>query len=113
MTFEQFTKNVEKETRFVSLSLSTTEWLLLHTFSLNESREITGNIFQPYTAVAEVRVPSFILVCKYSTSPWAEIFKHKGFPVLACDQVALPLKKDTVAFVDAFIQNWLRHKRLN
>lgn len=104
---------MKAQRRFELVSLSTTEWLLLHTFSLNESREITGNIFQPYTAVAEVRVPSFILVCKHSASPVADAFKRKGFPVLACDQVALPLKKDTAAFVDTFIQNWLRHKRLN
>ena len=86
MTFEQFKKNVEREfkensereLRFCTLSLSTTEWLLFHDIFVNESREITGNIFQPYSTVTEVRIPSFILVCKDNpTSPTGIAFKKK------------------------------------
>jgi hypothetical protein len=122
MTFEQFKKNVEsklkkkgeRESCFCTLSLSTTEWLLFHEVSLKESVEMNGNLFQPYRTVMDVRVPSFILVCKdASRSPTAAVFKKRGYPVMDAATLRLPSKKETEAFVFAFIEAHLNHRPFN
>ena len=122
MTFEQFKKNVERElkkkgereSRFWTLSLSSTEWLLFHEVSLKESVEMNGNLFQPYRTIMDVRVPSFILVCKdASRSPTAAAFKKRSYPVMDAATLRLPLKKETEAFVYAFIEAHLNHRPFN
>jgi hypothetical protein len=114
MTFEQFKKNVEKVSCLSILSLSTTEFMILHEVSVRESRTIMGNIFQPYHTVEEIHVPSFLLVCRNAAqSEMSAIFKKQGYPVLNTARIKLPSKKETKAFVDAFVHAWLQQEQVN
>jgi len=103
MTFDQFQKNVEKI--YTVIPVSSTEFIMIHILSFQESRQVMGHIFQPYQSIEERHVPSFLFVCaNANASDCAKRLKKKGLSVLDHSKVKLPSKKDTASFIEAILK---------